>query len=119
MPSIQTPALWAECSQWLHRRSMRELDATKDLCSDLTLSLPPRAIPSVQGLARGSTLESEAIMSPVGGAPGRRLRGAPGGVQYFVVTCTCGNEYKIAVSALDFGRCKKCKKETRTLPAIG
>lgn len=61
------------------------------------------------------------IMNPVGGSPGRRLRGSPHAGQWVCVTCTCGQQYKIPVTAiLDRTRCpnKKCRKETRTLPVV-
>jgi hypothetical protein len=56
-------------------------------------------------------------VSPVGGAPGRRLRGAPR-ARWIDVTCTCGTEYQILASALDDARCPSCKLETRALPVL-
>jgi len=59
-------------------------------------------------------------MSPVGGSPGRRLRGAPGLAPIVDVTCTCGRVYQVAGSAVDLAQCpnKKCRRDTRTLPAL-
>lgn len=57
-------------------------------------------------------------MSPVGGSPGRRLRGAPDRAPTIEAACSCGRTYTILSSALQTARCKKCKRETRTLPDL-
>ena len=56
-------------------------------------------------------------MSPVGGSPGRRLRGAPGR-RMVEATCTCGTQYQVSASAVDLSVCsnKRCRIPTRNLP---
>lgn len=53
-------------------------------------------------------------MSPVGGAGGRRLRGAPG-FEKIEARCVCGYSYTVSPSALGRARCRKCKVPTQDL----
>ena len=56
----------------------------------------------------------EVPMTPVGGSPARRLRGAKGLV-LLSVTCSCGETYEVSETAIDLSRCpnRKRRKPTR------
>lgn len=54
-------------------------------------------------------------MSPAGGRAGRRLRGVASRPLEWSVSCTCGGDYFVLKSSVQWSRCPFCQKPTREL----